>query len=105
MRRLTDEIAERPAEQLGAARRRKHELHQQLQRGGLAGAVRAEEAEDLARLDVERQAVERPIGTLAPEADRVVLGELVRWRARAWSVAAPGAVRDGLLRLRLACSS
>ena len=77
MRRLTDEIAERPAEDLGAAGGRKHQLHQQLQRRRLAGAVRAEEAEDLARLDLERQAVERAVRALAPEADRVVLRQLV----------------------------
>ena len=87
---LDGEIAERPAEQLRAARRREDELHQQLQRGGLAGAVGAEEAEDLARLDLERQAVERPVGPLAPEADRVVLGQLVGGQRVHGQRAAPG---------------
>ena len=54
-----------------------HQLHQQLQRGRLAGAVGPEKAEDLARLDVERQPIERAIRTLAPEADGVVLRQLV----------------------------
>ena len=64
------DVADRPPENLGAPGRRKDQLHEQLQRGGLAGAVRAEEAEDLARLDVERQAIERAVRARAPEADR-----------------------------------
>ena len=67
------QIADRAAEDLGAAVGWKHELYQQLERGRLAGAVRAEEAEHLAGPDLEREAVERPIGALAPESDRVVL--------------------------------
>ena len=55
MRRLTSTSPTGRAENLRAARRREDQLHQQLERGGLAGAVRAEEAEDLAGLDVERQ--------------------------------------------------
>ena len=35
----------------------KHELHQQLERGRLARAVGSEEAEDLARFDVEATGV------------------------------------------------
>ena len=38
-----------PAEQRGSARRRADEVEQQADRGALAGAVRTEEAEDLAR--------------------------------------------------------
>ena len=72
----TVEIADGPAEDLGAAGGREDQLHQQLERGGLARAVRAEKAEDLAGLDRERQAVERAVRALAPEADRVVLREL-----------------------------
>ena len=53
----------------------KNQLHQQLQRGGLAGAVRTEKAEDLAPATPAGQAVERDVGTRPPEADRVVLGE------------------------------
>ena len=59
------------------ARGRKHQLHQQLQRRRLAGAVGAEEAEDLAGLDRQRQAIERAVRTGTPEADRVVLRQLV----------------------------
>ena len=73
---LDRQIAERPPQNLGAAGGRKHQLHQQLQRRRLAGAVRSEESEDLALADLERQAVERPIGALAPEADAEVLGEV-----------------------------
>ena len=72
------DVADRPAEDLGVAAGRKHQLHQQLQRGRLAGAVGAEEAEDLAGLDLERQAIERAVRARAPEADLVVLGEVVR---------------------------
>src|SRR5262249_30141685 len=81
LRQVTDapldgNVAERPAEDLAAARGRKHQLHQQLQRRRLAGAVGAEKAEDLAGRDLQRQAIERAIRALAPEADRVILGEL-----------------------------
>src|SRR5215471_5983854 len=70
-------VADRPAEHLGPARCREHQLHQQLQRRGFASAVGTEEAEDLAPRNGEREAVERPIGALAPESNRVVLGELL----------------------------
>ena len=63
------EIAERAAQNLGVAGGRENQLHQQLQRGRFARAVGAEKAEDLARLDLEGQAIERAIGALAPEAD------------------------------------
>ena len=73
---LDGQVAERPPQNFGAAAGREHELHEQLQRGRLARAVRTEKSEDLALADVERQAIERPIGTLPPEANAVVLGEL-----------------------------
>ena len=98
-------VADRPAEDLGAPGRRENQLHQQLQRGGLAGAVRTEEAEDLARLDLERQAIERAVRPLAPEADRVVLGELLdanRWRHAFSEIVASGPVRRRRRRLDLA---
>ncbi len=47
------DVADRLAKNLGAPRRREDELHQQLQRGRLAGAVRSQKAEHLARLDRE----------------------------------------------------
>ena len=77
MRCRVGDVANRPAQDLGAARRRENQLHQQLERRRLAGAVGTEEAEDLARLDLERQAVEGAVGPRAPEADCVVFGELV----------------------------
>ena len=55
------DVAGGAAEQLGAAAGRKHQLHQQLQRRGLAGAVRTEEAEDFTRLHVEGEVIERAI--------------------------------------------
>ena len=63
------DVANRPAQDLGTARRRENQLHQQLERRRLTGAVGTEEAEDLARLDLERQAVEGAVGPFAPEAD------------------------------------
>ena len=47
------DVTERPAEDLGVAAGGKHQLHEQLQRGGLAGAVRTEKAEDVAGRDVD----------------------------------------------------
>ncbi len=72
---LDVDVADRPPEDLGAAGRRIDQLHQQLERGGLAGAVRPEEAEDLALPDVERQRIERDVRARAPEADVIVLGK------------------------------
>ena len=50
---LYGEITERTAQNLGAPRRRVDQLHQQLQRRRLAGAVGAEEAEDFSLGDLE----------------------------------------------------
>ena len=61
----------------GPAAGRKHQLHQQLQRGRLSSAVGAQKAEHFTGLDAERQAIERPIRALSPEADRVVFCQLV----------------------------
>ena len=44
--------------------------HQKLQRGGLAGAVRAEKPEDFAVFHLKREVIERPAHPLAPEARR-----------------------------------
>jgi hypothetical protein len=82
-RKVTDalldaDVADRPAEHLRAARRRKHQLHQQLQRRRLARAVRPEKPEHLAGLDVEREAAEGAVGPLPPESNRVVFGEVER---------------------------
>ena len=56
--------------------RREDELHQQLERGRLAGAVRPEEPEHVAGGDVERQPLQRAVGPRAPEPDHEVLGQL-----------------------------
>ena len=71
------EVADRTAENLGTSRGRINQLHQQLQRGRLAGAVRAEKAEHFAAVDLERQAIQRAVRAPPPEADRVVLGEFL----------------------------
>jgi hypothetical protein len=71
------DVADRPPEDLGAPRGWKDELHQQLQGGRLAGAVRPEKAEHFAPFDLERQPIERAIAPLAPEPDGVILGQLV----------------------------
>src|SRR5450759_2715903 len=47
-------------EDVRPARRRVDEAEEEADRGALAGAVRAEKAEDLARMDGDRQVVERP---------------------------------------------
>ena len=60
-------VAGRPAQNLGAARRRTNELHQQPQRRGLAGAVRPEIAEHRARRHVERHLVEGALRAGSPE--------------------------------------
>ena len=96
------DVADGLAENLGAARRRENELHQQLQRRRLARAVRSEKAEHLARLDRERQPIERAVRPLPPEADRVVLRQLVD----SVSLGACGVSRGGHVRRYLAlCSS
>ena len=48
MRCRVADVADRPAQDLGAPDGRENQLHEQLERGRLAGAVGAEEAEDLA---------------------------------------------------------
>ena len=48
--------------------------------------------------DVERQAVERAVGSLLPEADRVVLGQIGGGQRVHGQRTAPGAGREGLLR-------
>ena len=70
-------IARRPAQDLGRPAGRVDELHEQLEGGGLARSVGAEEAEDLAGGDRQRDRVQRPVGTRAPEADEVVLAQPV----------------------------
>jgi hypothetical protein len=55
--------------------RRRHQSHQDLDRRRLAGAVAAEEAEDLTTLDGQRHAIERPDTAEVQEPGRIVLGE------------------------------
>ena len=78
MRRFIARSPSGRLENLGPAGGRKHQTHQQLEGGGLAGAVRPEESEHFAGVDLQGQAIERPVGTLAPEAERVVFGEVER---------------------------
>ena len=66
---LDRHIAHRPAENFRAAGRGKRELHQQLQRGGLARAIGAEKSEHFALLDRQRQPVQRAIRPRPPESD------------------------------------
>src|SRR5262249_38275479 len=75
---LDPEVAGRPAHDPRVAGGWKHQLQQKLQRGRLAGAVGAEEAEHLAGLDLKRQAIESAAGPLPPESDGVILRELGR---------------------------
>ena len=69
------DVAGRTAQDLRAARGGKEQLHEQLQGRRLTGAVRTEIAEDLARCDVERDALQRRDRPPAPEADVEVLGQ------------------------------
>ena len=73
---LGREIAGRTSENARFAGRRKDQLQQQLQGGGLAGAVGSEKAEDLARFDLQGETVEDTPGPLPPEANGVVFGQL-----------------------------
>src|SRR5581483_1207626 len=74
---LHAEVAGGAAEDLRTAAGREHQLHQQLQRRGLAGAVGPEKAEDFAGGNRDRQAIEGAVRPLAPEPDRVILGQLL----------------------------
>jgi len=58
------DVADGASEDLCFAAGGKHQLHQQLQRRRLAGAVGTEKAEDLARLDFEAQTIESAIGLM-----------------------------------------
>src|SRR6185312_1185611 len=75
---LGGDVARGPAENAGGAGGRKNQLQQQLERRRFAGAVGAEETEDLAFFDLQGQMVERAFRPLAPEADRVVFREVDR---------------------------
>ncbi len=75
-------VAGGPAEELGPTRRRIHELHEQFQRGGLAGAVRSEESEDLPRFNGESQPIERAVWPFAPEANGIIFRQLVGGQGR-----------------------
>src|SRR5207247_2546906 len=68
--------AERPPQHLGAARRWKDKLHQQLERRGLPGPVRTEKAKHFAGCDLQRQPIERAVRARAPEPGRRVLGAI-----------------------------
>src|SRR5262249_36749718 len=53
------------------------QLHEQLERGALAGAVRAEKPEHFAFVHRQRQAVERAVRPGAPETGEEILRELL----------------------------
>ena len=76
--------ANRLAQDFRVALRGVHQLHEQLQGCRLAGAIGTEEPEDFAGFDVEREMVEGAVQPLAPEADCVVLCQLVR--GKGWHV-------------------
>jgi hypothetical protein len=69
-------IGDRPAEDARLPRRREDEPHQHLERRGLAGAVGAEEAEDLVLLDGETD-VGDGAHLLAEEAERERLLQVI----------------------------
>ena len=56
MRWRIADVADRAAQDLGAPGGRINQLHQQLERRGLARAIGPEKPEDLAGLDFEREA-------------------------------------------------
>ena len=72
------DVADRAPQNLGPTGCRVNQLHQQLERGGLAGTVWSEEAKDLPFTDFERQCIERDIGAGTPEADAIMLGQRLR---------------------------
>jgi hypothetical protein len=71
------QVAHRPAENLGPPGGRIDQLHEQLEGGGFAGAVRPEEPENLSLPDGEVERVQRPVWARAPEADVIVLGKVL----------------------------
>src|SRR3989304_2687394 len=70
------DVAQGPPEQPGGARGGIDQPKKQLERCGLAGAVRPQQAEDLSFFKGQMQMVEHTMGALAPEATQVVLGQL-----------------------------
>jgi len=71
------EAADGPSQNLGTARGREDQLHQQLESRGLARAVGAEKPKDLTALDGQRKPIQRPVRARTPEPDRIVLRKLV----------------------------
>ena len=65
------------AKNAGVAAGWKNQLHQQLDRGALAGAIRAEEAKHLARFHLHAQPMQGWIGPRPPEPDEEILGQVV----------------------------
>src|SRR5262245_14696790 len=55
------DVADRAPQNLGPTGCRVNQLHQQLERGGLAGAVWSEEAKDFSLVNVEGQSIERDV--------------------------------------------
>ena len=71
------DVPDRPPQDLRRPCRREDQLHQQLERGRLPGAVRTQKTKDLTVLNIEGDAIERAVGAAAPESDGIVLGEIL----------------------------
>ena len=69
------EITDGTPKDLRAAAARINQLHQQLERRALAGAVRPEKTKHLAGLHLERQRIERAVRTRPPESNEVILAK------------------------------
>jgi hypothetical protein len=69
-------VGHRHAEQPRGAGGRRHQAHEELERGALAGTVRPQAPEHLACRDRQSEVVEGAIGPGSPEADRIVLREV-----------------------------
>ena len=74
---LDVDVADGASENFSVAGCRVDQLHQQLEGGGLAGAVRAEKPEGFSLGDFQIQAVECPIRPGSPEPDRKILGQVL----------------------------
>src|SRR5271157_3823145 len=72
---MNRDIIQGATEELREARRGKDQPRQNLQRCALTGPVWTQQAEDLAGLDTQTEAIENPLGPAAPKADGVVFGK------------------------------
>src|SRR5260370_13146881 len=82
LRQVTDarmhrNVADVTIENASSAVGGKDQTHQELERGRLARAVRAEKPKNLMRLDSQRKSIKRAHFSLAPESDFVILRQIV----------------------------